>query len=325
MPKLTLKNKSATLLSLSIGQIGPGVQRSFEVSRVRLDGLHPELSRLLDAGKIDFWTDATLKQSFDEGSEALRGKAAEIDELQQKAAEIGGLRREWARALQATQQELKEVRNVKEVWLVRTAELQRKLQDMDVLLRKAREVETLLTKAHAVEALLSRTEEVNTLWEKTESIDSVLAKAGAVESLLGTAEEIKALHEKLSARVATPLSEVVRVESDRLISCSQKESQPVPDMVLTLPSEGSWLVSFETVMHSPVPAQGFLVLTLDGNTTERPTGQLKPEGTNSPIFMTEPCDAPKGALIEIGWRASKGSMRMTTRRLTAIKVSSCVR
>lgn len=325
MPRLTIKNKSATLLSLSIGQIGPGVQRSFEVSRVRLDDLHPELSRLLDAGKIDFWTDAALKPSFDEGSEALRGKAAEIDELQKKAAEISGLRREWARVLKTAQQELKEVRSIKEVWRVRSIALQGKLQEMDVLIRKAREVETLLTKAHAVEALLSRAKEVNILWEKTGTIDSILAKAGDINSLLGTTEKIKSLHESLSARVATPLSEVVRVESDRLISCSQKEGQPIPDMVLALPSTGSWLVSFETVMHSPTPAQGFIVLTLDGNTTERPTGQLKSEGTNSPIFMTEPCDVTKGALIEISWRASKGSMRMTTRRLTAMKVSSCVR
>jgi len=325
MPRLTIKNKSLTLVSLSIGQIGRESQRNFDLSRTRLDGIHRELSRLKDAGQIDFWTDAAISPSFDEGDEALRGKAAEIDELQQKAAEISGLRREWASALGLAQQELKEIRAIKDVWRVKSLELSGKISEMDTLLRKAREVEVLLDKAQEVDSLLARTEEVNLLWDKVNTIDSVLAKADEIEELRATAESIGGLHHRLSARVATPLSDVVRTEATRLISCSQKEANLISDMVLDLPSAGAWLISFEAVMHSPAPAQGFIVMSINGEVTERPTGKLHPDGANPPVFMTETCEVPEGSSAKIMWRSSKGSMRMTTRKITAMKVSSCVR
>ena len=325
MPKLTIKNTSATLLSLTIGQVGPGAKRSFDLSRTRLDSIHPELTRLLDRGRIEFWTDATLRPNFDEGSEALRGKLAEIDELQQRAAEIEGLRREWARSLHLIHQELREVRDLKNEWVDKFQSLKHQFQLMAISLQKVKEVEILLGKANRVESLLSRSEEVDLLRDKVQYIDSVLAQADDVTALQRKAKEVQALHERLSERVATPLSDVVRVEGDRLISWSQKETNTIPDMSLILPSSGSWLISFEAVMHSPVVSHGFIGLDLGGVLTERPTGHLRPEGTNSPIFMTELCEVPAGAVVEAKWRSSKGAMRMTTRRLTAMKVSQVSR
>lgn len=95
-------------------------------------------------------------------------------------------------------------------------------------------------------------------------------------------------------------------------------------MKFTLPSEGEWLVSFESLMHSPQPSSGFISLYLDDvKVGERPTGMLSIEGHSPPAFMSEAIAGVKGAVVDVRWRSMSGSIRMKSRKLTALKVSLC--
>lgn len=319
VPALTIKNITSSLVSLPIGKLGPNATRVFAVSEIKLLEMRPILTSLSKAGKVEFWTDVKLADAshFDE---SMKSKVEEMDSLHLRS-----------NALASTQAQLNDEIEKLKAKSAHIDHVHSKAENIDALIEKTARVESMLSKSAYIDSVYAKATYLETLLARITEADELLTKAAEVDVLhtrlltkISQAEEnlvaSESLRLQLTERVATPLAEICRQDSSRLISCSQKTALLIEDMSTDLPA-GTWLVIFEGAMSSPNMSAGTVGIVSPASLGERPTGALAASG-QPPFVMTEVVVLAAPSTVQVSWRASTGAIRMQERRLTALKVMS---
>lgn len=321
MPEIVVKNLSAGLISLPVGQVPAKGVRSFNLDLVRLEQLKIVLAPMRERGHVDFWTNDAI-QVAENLDASLRGKAESLNELDKRLTSLDALSTRMDQAIHTLDEKVRSINALHD-----------KAESVDHLLVKASLVEETLAKSSDFDKLLGLSDRVEGLLGRTEDVDRALSRLEGMESLFlvleakireasETVSELRTLRDQLSVRVATPLSEVLSDSSARLVSCSSKIPVEIPNLQIEDVPVGTWLATFECSLSSPSSATGVLKLMCGTEIAgERVTGILKEEG-NAPFVMTELLRLEEPARVFVTWQADANSIRMTTRRVTLLKVAA---
>jgi len=321
VPELTVKNTSSSLISLPVGRVPAKGVRSFNLDPSKLHQLKAILAPLQQAGHVEFWTDESVVGVTERLDDSLRGKAEALDGLHTRLLGIEALRSRLDLTVLDSENKAREI-----------GALHDKAESIALLHEKALVVEALLAKAQQVDSLLSKSGQISEILFRALEIDAILTRLQEAESLYANLkqqvaeaqqqlQEIKDLRDQLLVRVETPLAEVRQDATSRLVSCSTKSPQLVPNLELEV-DPGTWLATFEASMSSPLSASCVIRLMLDDAAVgQRATGVLHPEG-NAPFVMTEVIKVLSPGVVTLTWQTDRDSVRMTERRLTLLKVSS---
>jgi len=322
VPEIVVKNLSSSLISLPVGQLPAKGVRSFNLDLVRLEQLKVVLGPMRERGHVEFWTnDALLASEHVEAS--LRGKTEALNDMEQRLASIDAMAKRAESVLDAAGDRSKNINTLHD-----------KVAFVDSVVEKAAKIEAALARAAEFNSLLESSSRIEFLLSQLEEVDRASTRLAGLESLASTLQdriseateivsELRVLRDQLSSRVQTPLTEVLSESSARLVSCSSKTPVEVPDLQFEDVPVGTWLATFECSLSSPTPASGKVFLLCgEALAGERATGMLNPEG-NAPFVMTELLRLSEPTQVHLQWQAdSSKSLRMTTRRLTLLKVTA---